>query len=56
MLLRYGWEILPIVQSAEPSAYMLLVGWWAYAAWEPETAPDVSPALLQRLEPWRARS
>jgi hypothetical protein len=55
LLLRYGWEILPIVQSAEPAAYMLLVGWWAYTAWEPEAVPDVSPALLQRLHPWRVR-
>ncbi len=56
MLRHYGWEILPLVQSAEPAAYMLLVAWWAYAAWEPETVTDISPALLQRLQPWRARS
>ena len=24
--------------------------------WEPEAAPDVSPALMQRLQPWRSRS
>ena len=56
MLRHYGWEILPLVQSAEPAAYMLLVGWWCYAAWAPEPAPDVSPAVLQRLQPWRARA
>ena len=43
LLQHYGWQMLPLVQSAEPAAYMLLVSWWAYAAWEPETAPDVSP-------------
>jgi len=56
MLRHYGWDILPLIQSAEPAAYLLLVGWWAYVAWEPEAAPDVSPAVLQRLQPWSARS
>jgi hypothetical protein len=56
MLRHYGWQILPLVQSAEPAAYMLLVGWWCYAAWAPEPAPDVSPAVRQRLQPWRARA
>jgi len=53
LLKHYGWEILPIISSAEPAAYLLLVGWWTYAAWAPETAPDVSPAVLQTLQPWR---
>jgi hypothetical protein len=56
LLKHYGWEILPIIQAAEPAAYLLLVGWWAYAAWAPESAPDVSPAVLQFLQPWRARA
>jgi hypothetical protein len=56
MLRHYGWDILPVVQSAEPAAYMLLMAWWAWAAWEPETAADVSPEVLRRLQPWRARS
>ena len=56
LLRHYGWDILPIVQAAEPAAYMLLMSWWAWAAWEPETAPDVSPEVLHVLQPWRARS
>jgi hypothetical protein len=56
MLRHYGWEILPLVQSAEPAAYMLLVGCWCYAAWAPEPAPDVSSAVLQKLQPWRGRA
>jgi hypothetical protein len=39
MLRHYGWDILPFVQSAEPAAYLLLMGWWAWAAWEPEGCP-----------------
>jgi len=35
---------------------MLLMGWWARAAWEPEVAPDVSPEVLHILQPWRARA
>jgi hypothetical protein len=56
MLNHYGWEILPVVQAAEPAAYLLLMAWWAWAAWEPEAAPDVSPALLRRLQPWRVQA
>jgi hypothetical protein len=56
LLRHYGWDILPVVQSAEPAAYMLLMGWWAWAAWEPEAVPDVSPDVLHRLQPWRARA
>lgn len=47
LLRHYGWEILPLVQSAEPAAYMLLMGWWAWAAWERGPVPEVSPALLR---------
>jgi hypothetical protein len=56
LLRHYGWDILPVIQATEPAAYMLLMGWWARAAWEPELAPDVSPAVLRILQPWRARS
>jgi hypothetical protein len=56
LLRHYGWDVLPVVQSAEPAAYLLLMGWWAWAAWEPEGVPDVSPAVLRVLQPWRARS
>jgi hypothetical protein len=54
LLDRYGWDILPLVQSAEPAAYMLLVAWWAHAAWQPEAEPELSPAALKRLRPGRA--
>jgi hypothetical protein len=56
MLRHYGYGIMEVVQTAEPAAYMLLMGWWAWAAWEPETASDVSPEVMHRLQPWRARS
>ena len=56
LLQHYGWQVLPVVQSAEPAAYMLLVSWWAYAAWQPEAAPDLSPAATRALQPAHARS
>jgi hypothetical protein len=56
MVRHYGYGIMEIVQTAEPAAYMLLMGWWAWAAWEPETAADVSPEVMHILQPWRARS
>jgi hypothetical protein len=56
LLRHYGFEIGSVIQSAEPVAYMLLMGWWAWAAWEPEAAPDVSPEVLRILQPWRVRT
>jgi len=54
LLQIYGWEVLPLVQSAEPAAFLLLMAWWAHAAWEPDTAPDVSPALGSGRQAQRA--
>jgi hypothetical protein len=56
LLQIYGWEVLPLVQSAEPAAFLLLMAWWAYAAWEPGAAREVSPAVPRRLQPGRART
>jgi len=55
LLQHYGFEVNPLIREAEPIAYMLLMGWWAWAAWEPETAADVAPDVMHRLQPWRAR-
>jgi hypothetical protein len=51
-----GYDIVPLIQNADPAAYMLLMGWWAWAAWQPETAADVSPDVLRILQPWRVRT
>lgn len=54
LLREGGWGMLPYIQVAEPVAYLALVGFWAYAAWRPETRPEASPAVVQLLQPWRA--
>jgi hypothetical protein len=54
LLGRSGWSAFPVVQSIEPAAFMALMGFWAWMAWRPETPPDASPALVYRLQPWRA--
>jgi len=56
LLRHYGWDILPLVQAADPAAYMLLMGWWAWAAWQPETVEEVSPEVMGILQPWRVRT
>lgn len=53
---RFGWGTLPVLQSIEPVAFMTLMGFWAWASWRPDTQPDASPALVQLLQPWRARA
>jgi hypothetical protein len=56
-LLRFSdWDIVPLIRTADPAAYMLLMGWWAWAAWQPEVAADVSPEVLRILQPERVRS
>ncbi len=54
LLQIYDWDVLPIIQSTEPAAFFVLVGWWAWAAWQP--AIEMSAALARRLQPERARS
>ena len=53
-LRQWGWDYLWIVQSLEPVAFMTLMGFWAWSAWQPDTQPDASPAVVQLLQPWRA--
>ena len=56
LLRHYGMNILPLIQDTEPAAYMLLMGWWAWAAWQPETVEEVSPEVMGILQPWRVRA
>jgi hypothetical protein len=32
------------------------MGWWAWAAWQPEAVEDVSPEVARILQPWRVRA
>jgi len=54
LLQIYDWDVLPIIQSAEPAAFLVLMGWWAWAAWQP--AVEMSPVLARRLQPRSASS
>ena len=49
---HHGW-LGSIHESAEPMAFVVLLSFWAWAAWRPDTQPDVPPALVRRLQPWR---
>ncbi len=52
LLGKYQW-LLRAIQSADPAAYMLLMAFWTWSAWKPETQPDVSAAVIRWLQPWR---
>ena len=52
LLGQHEW-LLRAVQSADPAAYMLLMAFWTWSAWKPETQPDVSAAVIRWLQPWR---
>jgi hypothetical protein len=50
ILNRRGYELATTIGSIDLVAYVVLVGWWAYAAWRAEEdVTDVSPVLLRRL-------
>jgi len=52
LLGHYRW-LERAIQSADPAAYMLLMAFWMWSAWKPETQPDVSAAVIRWLQPWR---
>jgi hypothetical protein len=52
LLKSYGW-LGTVLELAEPTAFLALLSFWAWASWRPENQPDVSPALVRRLQPWR---
>jgi len=50
ILTRRGYPLAKTLGSVDQVAYLVLVGWLAYAAWrEEENVRDVSPAVLRRL-------
>jgi hypothetical protein len=50
ILNRRGYELATTIGSIDLVAYVVLVGWWAYAAWRAEEdVTDISPVLLRRL-------
>jgi len=50
ILARRGDDLATTLGSIDQAAYLVLVGWWAYAAWRAEEdVTDISPALLRRL-------
>jgi len=51
---QWGWDFFgPYLQAADPVAFMLLTAFWALSAWQPETQPAASPAVVRLLQPWR---
>jgi hypothetical protein len=52
LLGQHAW-LFRVIQSADALAYMLLMSFWTWSAWKPETQPDVSAAVIRWLQPWR---
>jgi hypothetical protein len=46
----------PLHEFAEPTAYLVLMSFWAWASWRPDSRPEASPAVVRRLQPWRAHA
>lgn len=54
LIKQWGSGFFPYAQALEPIAFMVLVGFWAWSSWRDEPQPQASPALVRRLQPWRA--
>jgi hypothetical protein len=42
-----------VVYYVTPPAYLVMLVVWAVVAWKRESEPDVLPAVLRRVQPWR---
>ncbi len=51
-VVTYGWS--QFLVTLEPVAFVCILTWWAWMAWQPDRVPDdVDPALVRRIQPWR---
>ncbi len=51
-IVTYGWS--QFLVTLEPLAFVCILGWWAWTAWQPDRVPaGVDPDLVVRLQPWR---
>lgn len=51
---REGWA--GYLAALDPWAYLAAALWWGWAAWQRAPQPDVSPELVARLWPWKAKA
>lgn len=52
-LKRSDFAALPLVSYANSMGYVLVAGYWAWAAWRRDDPPPASPEVVDRLQPWR---
>jgi hypothetical protein len=51
---RFGPEADSALRLAYQAATVVVTAYWMRAAWRPEEVPQVSPAVVRELQPWRA--
>jgi hypothetical protein len=49
VLRAHGWGVRPWVNLVDASCYLAAAAWWAFAAWRPNPAFEMSPTLLRRI-------
>jgi len=49
-----GWDLLDVLNALEPPAYVVLLGYWTWAAWRTDPVPAVDREVLGVIQPWRA--
>jgi hypothetical protein len=52
-LRRHDFGIAPYLSSVDTLSYLLLLAYWAWAAWRRDPPPPVAPEVVSRLQPWR---
>lgn len=56
MKLAVNQGITTFLSTIEPIAYTAICFWWAWEAWQREPEMAIDPALVARLQPWKARA
>jgi hypothetical protein len=49
-----GWNLFDMMNALDPLCYVLLLGYWTWAAWRTDVATVVDPEVLAMIQPWRA--
>jgi hypothetical protein len=53
LLRRYDFGFVRYLSYVDGLSYLLLVLYWAWAAWRRDPPPPVAPEVVDRLQPWR---
>lgn len=54
LMAELGWSLLGLINTLEPLSYVVLLGYWTWAAWRTDRVPTADAEILGMIQPWRA--